>query len=149
MQKPVPCADCMNRRQFLSTAASASAGLVVIACGDGTVSGIPGETVVLPSGPITIKVGDHPELATTGSFALLLSGAIGVKRTGTATFDALALVCTHEGCRVSVTTNTQIDCPCHASRFDGNGAVVRGPADRPLSRFATSYDVSTDILTIV
>ena len=147
MQKPVPCADCVNRRQFLTTAASA-AGLVLVGCGDGDVSGVPGATIVLPAGPTTIKVGDHPELATVGSFALLFDGAIGVKRTGTATFDALQLVCTHEGCRVFVTTSTQLDCPCHQSRFDGNGAVLRGPADRALSRYPTSYDAATDILTI-
>ncbi len=147
MDKPVPCADCMNRRQFLTTAASA-ASLVVVACGDGDISGVPGRIATLPSGPLTIKVGDHPELATIGAFAVLLSGAIGVKRTGTATFDALQLVCTHQGCTVSVTTDTQLDCPCHFSQFDGTGAVVRGPADRALARYNTSYDSSTDILTI-
>lgn len=147
MQKPVRCADCMNRRQFLTTAASA-ASLVVVACGDGNVSGVPGKTIVLPTGPTTIKVGDHAALATVGSFALLFDGAVAVKRTGTTTFDALQMVCTHEGCRVLVTTNTQLDCPCHQSRFDGNGAVLRGPADRALSRYPTSYNAATDILTI-
>ena len=147
MRKHLPCADCMNRRQFLGTAATASASLVAIACGDGIVSGIPGETLVIPSGPVTIKVADHPELASVGNFVRVFS-SIGVKRTGAATFDALSLVCTHEGCGVNITSNTQLDCPCHLSRFDGNGMVVRGPADRALGRFNTSYDPSSDILTI-
>ncbi len=146
MQKPVPCADCMNRRQFLTTAASA-ASLVVVGCGDGDVSGVPGRTIVIPSGPVTLKVADHPELATTGVIKRVFD-SIGVKRTGPATFEALSLVCTHEGCGVNITTSTQLDCPCHQSRFDGNGAVLRGPADRALSRYPTSYDASTDILTI-
>jgi Rieske Fe-S protein len=147
MQKPVPCANCMNRRQFLTTAAGASAGLVVIACGDGEVSGVPAQIITPPSGPVTLKVGDHPELATAGVIKRVF-GSIGVKRTGTTTFDALSLVCTHEGCGVDITTSTQLDCPCHLSRFDGNGNVVRGPADRPLPRYNTSYNSSTDILTI-
>ena len=142
-----PCADCMNRRQFLSAAAATSAGLVVLACGDGVVSGIPPETIQLPTGPITIKVGDFPALATNGNLVMVLD-SIGVKRTGTTTFDAMSLFCTHQGCRVTITSNTQLDCPCHASRFDGNGAVLRGPADRALPRFTTSYDSATDILTI-
>lgn len=143
-----PCADCMNRRQFLSVAATASAGLVAIGCGDGMISGVPGKTIELPSGPVTIKVSDFPALATIGSFAVVSDGTIGVKRTGATTFDALALVCTHEGCLVSVTTNTQLDCPCHQSRFDGNGAVLRGPANEALARFTTSYNSASDILTI-
>ena len=142
-----PCPGCINRRQFLSTAATASASLVAVACGDGTVSGVPGEILVLPTGPVTITVGDHPELATVGTFARVLT-SIGVKRTGPTSFDALSLVCTHQGCGVTITSNTQLDCPCHFSRFDGDGAVVRGPADRALGRFNTSYDASTDVLTI-
>ena len=147
MHRHVACAECMNRREFLTTAATASAGLVAIACGDGTVSGIPGETLQIPTGPVAITVGDHPELATNDNFVRVMS-SIAVKRTGTASFVALSLVCTHEGCGVAITTNTQLDCPCHFSRFDGEGAVVRGPADRALGRFNTSYDPSTDVLTI-
>lgn len=143
-----PCANCMNRRQFLGAAATASASLAVLACGDGELSGVPGKTISLPTGPITIKVGDFPALAASGAFAVIRDGSIGVKRTGAATFDALALICTHEGCLVSVTTSAQLDCPCHQSRFDGNGAVLRGPANRALSRFTTSYDSATDVLTI-
>jgi Rieske Fe-S protein len=137
----------MNRRRFLSTAATASAGLVMMACGDGDISGIPPEVIQLPAGPTTIKVGDHPELATIGTLVMVLD-SIGVKRTGATTFDAMSLFCTHQGCRVTITSNTQLDCPCHASRFDGNGAVLRGPADRALPRFTTSYDSASDILTI-
>lgn len=142
-----PCAGCMNRRQFLSTAATASAGLLTIACGDGVVSGIAPEIIPLPSGPITITVGDHPGLATNGTLVVIMD-SIGVKRTGAATFEAMSLLCTHQGCRVTITSNTQLDCPCHFSRFDGDGAVVRGPAQDPLPRFTTSYDSATDILTI-
>jgi Rieske Fe-S protein len=46
---------------------------------------------------------------------------------------ALGLVCTHLGCTVTV-TSTGLSCPCHGSRFDRQGRVLKGPADRPLSR---------------
>jgi Rieske Fe-S protein len=46
---------------------------------------------------------------------------------------AFSLVCTHLGCTVSVTAEG-IFCPCHGSRFDHEGKVVRGPATRPLER---------------
>jgi cytochrome b6-f complex iron-sulfur subunit len=46
-------------------------------------------------------------------------------------FSALSLVCTHLGC----TVHSQSDgfaCPCHGSRFDLQGNVIRGPAGKPL-----------------
>jgi Rieske Fe-S protein len=46
---------------------------------------------------------------------------------------ALSLVCTHLGCTVAVTP-AGILCPCHGSRFDRRGAVLEGPATRPLQR---------------
>ncbi|MSP62818.1 MAG: hypothetical protein EXR72_21295 [Myxococcales bacterium] len=46
---------------------------------------------------------------------------------------ALAAVCTHRGCQVEARPSGY-DCPCHGSQFDLDGAVVQGPADRPLLR---------------
>lgn len=146
-QKPAPCADCMNRRHFLATTALTAAGLAVAGCGDGVFSGVAPVIIDLPSGPVTLKVGDVPELATNGVIARAFSN-IGVKRTGPTTFVAMQLICTHQGCGVTISTNTQLDCPCHLSQFDGDGNVTRGPADRPLPRYPTSYNASTDILTI-
>ena len=46
---------------------------------------------------------------------------------------ALSLVCTHLGCTLNV-NGGDITCPCHGSRFDRQGNVLQGPADRPLKR---------------
>ena len=48
-------------------------------------------------------------------------------------FYALSLVCTHLGCTVTVTEDA-LACPCHGSRFDRQGKVLKGPADRALAR---------------
>jgi cytochrome b6-f complex iron-sulfur subunit len=48
-------------------------------------------------------------------------------------FYALSLVCTHLGCTVTVTEDA-LSCPCHGSRFDRQGKVLTGPADRALVR---------------
>lgn len=47
---------------------------------------------------------------------------------------ALDLVCTHLGCTLAVTP-AELLCPCHGSRFDRQGKVLKGPADRPLKRY--------------
>ncbi len=46
---------------------------------------------------------------------------------------ALSLACTHLGCLVTVAADKLV-CPCHGSTFDHSGAVLTGPASRPLPR---------------
>ncbi|MFZ4856311.1 MAG: ubiquinol-cytochrome c reductase iron-sulfur subunit [Desulfuromonadaceae bacterium] len=48
-------------------------------------------------------------------------------------FYALSLICTHLGCTVVVTEDA-LSCPCHGSRFDRQGKVLTGPADRSLTQ---------------
>ena len=45
---------------------------------------------------------------------------------------AVSLICTHLGCIVKPTPEG-FDCPCHGSRYDREGAVVKGPAPKALS----------------
>ena len=44
---------------------------------------------------------------------------------------AISTICTHLGCIVKPSAEG-FECPCHGSRFAGNGSVVKGPAPRPL-----------------
>lgn len=52
-------------------------------------------------------------------------------------FVAISAACTHTGCEVSgwVASSSELECPCHGSRFDVLDAarVVNGPATRPLA----------------
>ena len=49
------------------------------------------------------------------------------------TLHAVSAVCTHMGCVVGWNPNASTwDCPCHGSRFDIDGHVVHGPAQRDL-----------------
>ena len=50
-------------------------------------------------------------------------------------YRAFSAVCTHVGCLLNVVADGTVDCPCHGSRFRiTNGAVVTGPAPRPLPK---------------
>ena len=52
---------------------------------------------------------------------------------------ALSDECTHQKCTVDYLPERQvIFCPCHGAQFSVTGAVLAGPAPRPLDRFATT-----------
>lgn len=46
---------------------------------------------------------------------------------------ALSLVCTHLGCTVEQ-RNFGFECPCHSSRYDMNGVILKGPATADLRK---------------
>jgi glycine/D-amino acid oxidase-like deaminating enzyme/nitrite reductase/ring-hydroxylating ferredoxin subunit len=58
----------------------------------------------------------------------------GVYRDEQGELHAVSLRCTHLGCLLRFNgAETSWDCPCHGSRFDVDGAVLAGPATKPLS----------------
>ena len=62
-------------------------------------------------------------------------------------FKAFSATCTHQGCKVKSVTDGQIVCPCHGSRFAvADGAVVGGPAKRPLPAKTISVDGDSIVL---
>ena len=52
---------------------------------------------------------------------------------------ALLARCTHRGCQPEPVADRLV-CPCHGSEYDLWGAVLEGPAERPLTR----YEVTTE-----
>ncbi len=48
-------------------------------------------------------------------------------------FVAHSLVCTHLGCAIEP-DGTGFACPCHGSRFDQDGNLLAGPAQKPLKQ---------------
>ncbi|WP_425336066.1 FAD-dependent oxidoreductase [Sinorhizobium numidicum] len=58
---------------------------------------------------------------------------IAVCRDTDGTLHAVSATCTHKGCTVTWNNaDCTWDCPCHGSIFASNGAVIHGPARKPL-----------------
>jgi Rieske Fe-S protein len=138
-------ASNVDRRTFVSQAALAAAALVLAACGDG-------DGFVAGPGPLnaSIKVGDFPELANVdGAVAIVLNNRpVAIVRPGATTFLALSRVCPHQG-GVIVSNNAGAwFCTGHGAQFSLRGDWTGGEQTWDMARWATSYNTTTDILTI-
>jgi Rieske Fe-S protein len=59
-------------------------------------------------------------------------GKLAIYRDDAGELRALSSTCTHLGCVVEFNEAERTwDCPCHGSRFDTDGTVIRGPARKP------------------
>ena len=58
---------------------------------------------------------------------------VGAYRDAEGALHAVSAICTHRGCVVDWNAvDKSWDCPCHGSRFDYDGHVLQGPAQREL-----------------
>lgn len=94
------------------------------------------------NGQVVVTVGKVPALSKVGGRVLLgtVKGApVAVVRTGTASYEALDLSCTHQGVTVRESANGWT-CPAHGSQFAEDGAVTRGPAMANLALVRTRWN---------
>ena len=166
---------CQSRREFLSDSvrqitvlASGSALLSLVgACGGGGYGGSSTPTSPDTGGnnsggggggggiQIDISQSQFSALATVGGkVALNANAASGLPANGVfiiRSSETLVIVlsrtCTHMGCQVGAFNSAGIaECPCHGSRYDTSGNVVRGPAPAALKKYSAT--ISGNIITI-
>lgn len=89
-----------------------------------------------------LRAGSVEHLAPgEGGMARVDGKAVGAYRAPDGTVHAVSITCTHMGCTLKWNSaETSWDCPCHGSRFDCDGAVLDGPAVRPLSQVEVEID---------
>lgn len=59
---------------------------------------------------------------------------------------AISAICTHLGCTVNK-AGENFECPCHGSKYNGGGYLLKGPATAPLDRLELT--LSTDGKVVV
>ena len=148
-QKPDKPDDPRGRREFL-VKAGIGTGLVALG-GQGLASLRSLVPNVSYDAPTTVKLG-HPSEFPDG-MKFLPDQRLFVFREGNV-FHAISAVCTHLGCTVRAEALSQMEtrtvegsplrithrflCPCHGSRYTGDGENVAGPAPKPLAWYHLS-----------
>lgn len=125
--EPIP------RRDFLGLAAAWSA-LATLAFAAVGMLKLP-KAAVLPSPSRKFRVA-LPESLAPGEPFLAPGRPVVLVRDGQGVY-AVSRVCTHLGCIVQPSP-AGFDCPCHGSRFSADGAVLKGPAPKPLQWLAVT-----------
>ncbi|WP_280213782.1 FAD-dependent oxidoreductase [Nocardia cyriacigeorgica] len=84
----------------------------------------------------TVRTGSVADIApSTGAVLRVAGSPCAVYRDEDGELHAVSATCTHLGCLVAFNDAERTwECPCHGSRFTVDGAVVQGPATRPLER---------------
>lgn len=145
----------IDRRRALTGTAAVAVGVPVLAaCGgeDSTATdpaGSGGETS--PSADPQPGGGGEALASTSdvpvGGCFVVAAAKVVVTQPTEGDFKAFSAVCTHQGCAVESSTDGEIPCPCHGSRFSlEDGAPVSGPAPSPLS--AVEITVDGDSITL-
>ena len=95
-------------------------------------------------GDVVVALAQAPELSRAGGAVIARpAGSAGgylVAFTG-AGYVAMRAECPHQGCDVAwVPEDREVECPCHGSRFAGDGTVLNPPALTDLPSFPAEAD---------
>lgn len=121
------------RKTVLAGAGLGLAAAALAACSSGDGGGEAGSTSA--AGDTATSDAAPAALTSTADVPVgsgVIVGDVVVTQPVAGDFKAFSAVCTHSGCLINKVADGTIDCPCHGSKFSLDGAVVNGPATRPL-----------------
>jgi Rieske Fe-S protein len=94
-----------------------------------------GPTTAAPSGSAGTATPAARAIARTTDVPVgsgVIVGDVVVTQPSAGVFKGFSATCTHKGCTVDKVADGTIDCPCHGSKFNLDGSVAHGPAQKPL-----------------
>ena len=134
----------LDRREFVVSCAVLSAAFLA-GCASMVTHPVP-----VASGKIQVSPTQYPELAKpNGAIKLQPAGMedpIYLLANGS-DFVAVSPICTHRGCTVDV-HGERLVCPCHGSTYNRSGEVLKGPAQRALTRYAITRRADTLVIHV-
>jgi len=128
-----------TRRAFLSVLGFAAGALVTL------------PSLVARAKKLAIPLTKVPALEKVdGTVTLDLKGrTVLFVRDSETSVRALNPVCTHKQCTVEYRpADKGFECPCHHSKFTGDGKVVSGPAPAPLETFPAELQGERIVVTL-
>jgi Rieske Fe-S protein len=99
-----------------------------------------GGTAAAPAANVIAKTADVP----VGSGVIV--DKVVVTQPTAGVFKGFSSTCTHKGCTVDKIADGTIDCPCHGSKFNLDGSVANGPAQKPLEVQAIAVEGDSIVL---
>ncbi|MFL5454942.1 MAG: ubiquinol-cytochrome c reductase iron-sulfur subunit [Myxococcales bacterium] len=100
-------------------------------------------------GRLVIPAGQFEELGRAGGAVVVHTSCVNavlVVNTGSGIL-AMGAICPHAACELAwVAEDRQAECPCHGSRFAGDGTVLSGPATTSLPAYPATVDASGAIV---
>ena len=150
MEDAHPCSHscAVGRREFLGAATFTALTLLQSACGDGQIGGTAPDGT--SGGTLVVTLSQFSALASVGGVARVDGGSgtpVALVRTGTASFTALSLVCTHEGSTVNI-TGAGFLCPNHGARFSSVGVWQGGQVTTNLHSLPSTHDAVAGTVSI-
>ena len=124
-------------------AACSSYGKKPEAAGEPSTTAAPpatGGTAAAPAANVIAKTADVP----VGSGVIV--DKVVVTQPTAGVFKGFSSTCTHKGCTVDKIADGTIDCPCHGSKFNLDGSVAKGPAQKPLEVQAIAVEGDSIVL---
>jgi Rieske Fe-S protein len=139
----------LSRRALMTTGAASvlGAGAVILTgCGLASNSaGVANQGTDNGSGALSLAAGTFIAMLSTVPIGGTTRAKVGdteivLAQPSEGLVVAFSAICTHQGCIVAP-VNSEFDCPCHGSRFDGaTGDVIAGPAQLPLPSIPVAID---------
>jgi len=131
----------LSRREFLKLATNSLLGLSGALGLGGLIRFLSYEMEPAPPSQYDLgSTGDYPQGSRT-----LLMHIPAVLIHNNDGYLALSLVCTHLGCTVEQ-KDGEYECPCHGSKYDGNGYVTKGPSNIQLKRLRVEVNETGNII---
>lgn len=131
----------LSRREFLKLATNSLVGLSGVFALGGLIRFLSFEMDPAPPSQYDLgSAGDYPP----GSRTLLMHIPAVLIHTNNG-YLALSLVCTHLGCTIEQKED-EYECPCHGSKYDGKGYVIKGPSNAPLKQLRVEINETGNII---